>query len=138
VPVVSSALLWLPQLLATESQVGVLTFDAASLGPEHLRCAGVPADRLADVLVEGVAAGSEFVRGIRDDDPAMNLSRASADVVAAAVALKARAPRLRTLVFECTNMPPYSRDVEQATGLRTLSLLQHPAVRWAVDDALHP
>ena len=138
VPVVSSALLWLPQLLKTEKQVGVLTFDAASLGAEHLLCAGAPQERLADVLVEGMPQGSEFVRGIRADDPAMNLSRARDEVVAAAQALKARAPRLRTLVFECTNMPPYAQDVEQATGLRTLSLLQHPALRWAVDDALHP
>lgn len=138
VPVVSSALLWLPQLLKHEKQVGVLTFDASSLGSEHLRCAGVPEERLADVLVEGMPPGSEFVRGIRGDDPAMNLSRAGANVVAAAAALKARAPQLRTLVFECTNMPPYAQDVAQATGLRALSLLQHPALRWAVNESRHP
>lgn len=138
VPVVSSELLWLPQLLKTEQQVGVLTFDAASLGSAHLLCAGVPQERLADVLIEGMPAGSEFVRGIRGDDPQMDLALARGEVVAAAQALKARAPTLRTLVFECTNMPPYAQDVEQATGLRTLSLLQHPAVRWAVDDTLHP
>lgn len=138
VPVVSSALLWLPQLLKLEKQMGVLTFDAATLGIEHLHSAGVPAERLADVLVEGMPSGSEFVRGIRGDDPAMDLQRGGAEVVAAAVALKARAPQLRTLVFECTNMPPYAQDVEQATGLRTLSLLQHPALCWAVDESLHP
>ena len=45
-------------------------------------------------------------------------------MVAAALSLKRRAPQLRTLVLECTNLPPYAAQIEQATGLRTLSLLQ--------------
>ena len=54
VPLVSSSLLQLPALLESEPEVGVLTIDAAALGLEHLRAAGVPDSRLGDVLIEGV------------------------------------------------------------------------------------
>ena len=59
----------------------------------------------------------------------MDLERAGADVVAAAVALKARAPQLQAVVLECTNMPPYAQQVREATGLRVLSLRDLPALQ---------
>ena len=123
VPVVTSSLLQLPELLAAQSQVGVLTISARHLGSEHLRCAGVPRERLADVLVQGVAPDGEFASAILGNQSQMDFTRAQSDVVAAAVQLKARAPDLRTVVLECTNMPPYAAAIEAATGLQTLSLL---------------
>lgn len=128
VPVVTSSLLLLPELLVHERQVGVLTISAARLGHEHLRCAGVPRERLADVLVQGVAPASEFVRAILGKQPQMDLQQAQADVLAAALALKARAPHLTTVVLECTNMPPHAAAIEAQTGLRTVSLLQAEAL----------
>lgn len=122
VPLVTSSLTLLPGLLRTQARAGVLTINAQRLGSEHLRCAGVPADRLADVVVQGVAPESAFARAILGNQPAMDLAQASADVVAAAVALQTRAPDVRTLVLECTNMPPYLRAIEQATGLQVLWL----------------
>lgn len=136
VPVVTSSLLQLPGLLREEPQVGVLTIHAGALGSEHLRSAGVPRDRLADVLVQGVAPQSEFVTAILGNREHMDLQRAGADVVAAAVALKARAPQLKTVVLECTNMPPYAALIEAATGLRVRSLLHAPALaRYAAQES---
>jgi len=123
VPVITSSLMLLPRLLKEEAQVGVLTISASSLGKEHLRAAGVPRERLADVLVQGVDPGGEFARRILGNQPEMDLEKAAADVVAAAVALRQRAPALRSVVLECTNMPPYRDAVEGATGLKTFSLV---------------
>ncbi len=132
VPVVSSSLLQLPALLQAEAQVGVLTISAEHLGAEHLRAAGVPADRLADVIVQGVAPDSEVARCILGNLPTMNLAQAEADTVQAALALRERAPRLRTVVLECTNLPPYAHAIRQATGWQVRSLLDVPALRdWA-------
>ena len=124
VPVETSSLLQLPGLLAQQPQVGVLTISASRLGDEHLRCAGVPRGRLRDVLVEGVDAQGEFASAILGNRSRMDLARAQADVLAAALRLRARAPGLRTVVLECTNMPPYAAAITAATGLRTVSLLQ--------------
>jgi hypothetical protein len=63
VPVVTSSLLLLPRLLRQEAQVGVLTISAGVLGEEHLRSAGVPRDRVKDVMVQGVDPQGEFASG---------------------------------------------------------------------------
>jgi len=123
VPVVTSSLLQLPQLLDREPQVGVLTISAQHLGDDHLLAAGVAGDRLADVVVHGVDPAGEFAAAILGNRATMDMGKAGADVVAAALALKARAPGLRTVVLECTNMPPYAQAVREATGFELRSLL---------------
>jgi hypothetical protein len=124
VPLVTSSLLMLPGLLQVRHRVGVLTISAQRLGQAHLGAAGVPAERLPDVLVEGVDPRGHFARVVLGDRASMEFERASAEVVEAAVALKSHAPDLTDLVLECTNMPPYAKAIEAATGFKTWSLLQ--------------
>jgi Asp/Glu/Hydantoin racemase len=123
VPVVTSSLLQLPALLAQHGRVGVLTIHAEALGAAHLLAAGVQAERLGDVVVQGVDPDGEFSRSILGNLATMEFARAQEDVVAAARALKVREPALTHLVLECTNMPPYQAAIEQATGMRCVSLL---------------
>lgn len=122
VPVITSSLLQLPGLLKLHAKVGVLTISSGALGVEHLRAAGVPRERISDVVVQGVAAGGEFAGAIMGNRAAMDAVQASADVVAAAVALKRREPLLACVVLECTNMPPYRAAIEAATGMKTWAL----------------
>ncbi len=123
VPVVTSSLLQLAGLLKTQQRVGVLTISASALGKEHLRAAGVPRDRMVDVVVQGVDPNSEFATRILGNHPAMDLQQAQTDVVAAAMALQAKAPDITTVVLECTNMPPYLSGLQEATGLQFVSLM---------------
>jgi len=123
VPVITSSLMLLPKLLAAQPRVGVLTISAAKLGKEHLHTAGVPCERLGDVIVEGVDPKGEFATRILGNQPELDLALACADVVGAAVALKAREPALTDVVLECTNMPPYRDAITEATGLKTWCLL---------------
>jgi hypothetical protein len=129
VPLVSSSLVLLPWLLDTESRVGVLTIASEHLADAHLRGAGVSPGRLRDVVVQGVAPGGEFAQAILGNREQMDIERAGRDVVDAAVALHRRAPDVRTLVLECTNMPPHAQAVRDATGLRVLSLADVPVLR---------
>jgi hypothetical protein len=132
VPVISSSLLLLPALLRSQAQVGVLTISAGHLTGEYLLAAGVAPERLGDVEVQGVDPQSEFAEAILGDRPVMDLHQAGRDVVAAAVALRSRAPGLRTLVLECTNMPPYAQAIRAATGFDVRSLLDvAELVDWA-------
>lgn len=123
VPVVTSSLLLLLRLLARESQVGVLTISSERLRYEHLLQAGVPRARLADVLVQGVDREGPFARTLLGNLATLDPRLAQTDVVAAARALKQRAPSMRFVVMECTNMPPYAQAVAAATGFELLSLL---------------
>lgn len=132
VPLVSSSLLQLPELLRAEAQVGVLTISAAHLTRDYLLAAGVPPDRLDDVLVQGVPADGPFAGPILGNRQEMDFHAAQADVVAAALALQRRAPQLRTVVLECTNMPPYAQAVEHATRWRLRTLKDAAALlQWA-------
>lgn len=124
VPVVTSSLLELPRLLAQEARVGVLTISASHLGREHLLAAGVPAARLGDVVVQGVDPHGEFAGAILGNRASMDFDKAQADVVAAALSLKARAPGLRSVVLECTNMPPHAPAVRAACGWQLHSLVE--------------
>jgi hypothetical protein len=124
VPLVTSSLVMLAPLLQTRSQVGLLTISSERLGPEHLVAAGVPRDRMADVIVQGVAPEGEFAGVILGDRTRMDAAKAAREVVEAALELKRRAPAMDTVMLECTNLPPFARHIEEATGLRTLSLLQ--------------
>jgi hypothetical protein len=136
VPVVTSSLLQLPALLATQAQVGVLTISAASLGKDHLRAAGVPRERLADVIIQGMPTSSEFVSKIMGNQPTLDTTLAQQEVVAAALALRERAPQLTTLVLECTNLPPYKAQIEQATGWQVLSVLDDPRLKKLVEPVV--
>jgi hypothetical protein len=108
VPVISSSLLQCASLMVP----GIVTFDAASLHHGLLQRAGVP----VGTPVEGLAPGCELQSRILADDTVLDLVQAQEDVVAAAVRLVSRCPQVKTVVLECTNMPPYRSAVEQATG----------------------
>jgi aspartate/glutamate racemase len=128
VPLVSSSLLQLPALLEREERVGVLTISAQQLSQGYLRAAGVSAHRLQDVVVQGVPPQGELASAILGNRTHMDFPRAQAEVVEAALALKARAPGLREVVLECTNLPPYSEAVRKATGFSLHALPDAPAL----------
>jgi Asp/Glu/Hydantoin racemase len=132
-PVVTSSLLQLPALLKQEQKVGVLTISASSLNSEYLRAAGVPKERLKDVVIQGMPPAGEFVTKILGNQPTLDLAQASSEAVAAALALKERAPEIRSLVLECTNLPPYQAAIEAATGWKIFSLKTDPRLRKVID-----
>lgn len=109
VPVVTSSLLQCRGL----DRVGIVTFDAQSLSRDILDSVGVP----ADAVVEGLTPGCEMHARILENNTVMDLAQVEDNVVDAAKRLTARAPALRHIVLECTNMPPYREAVARATGL---------------------
>lgn len=119
VPVLASALILAAPLAATVGRVGILTIEAASLGPRHL--GGVP----EGTVVEGLDGGHMAER-ILADAPNLDPGRCRAEMVAAGRRLRERG--CRAVVLECANMGPYAADVAAATGLPVHSILS--AVAW--------
>jgi Asp/Glu/hydantoin racemase len=115
VPVAASSLMQAPLIertLPAGKRVGIVTFDATALSAAHLAAAGAA----TDAPVEGVERGRELHRVIMNDEPTLDADLARADVVEAALRLKARGD-VGAILLECTNMGPYARAVAQATGL---------------------
>lgn len=123
VPVISSSLLACRAL----GSPGIVTFDAASLNAHLLARAGVP----DGTPVQGLMPGCELQARILADDTRLDLDRARQDVVQAAVALVARHPAVRSIVLECTNMPPYRAAVAAATGRQVVDLETLLLQSWA-------
>ena len=112
VPVWTSSLLLVPQLVAQGERVGIVTVDAAAFSPALLAAAGAD----ASTPVEGLASGCTFQRALLDDEPRLDVAAAEAATVEAAQNLVQRHPGITALVLECTNMPPYADTVRRATG----------------------
>lgn len=119
VPLWSSALLQLAEAQAEGRRCGVITIEAASLGPAHFE--GVGADPATPV--EGITPGSALHRMLLQDLPTLDEADAQAQVLAAAQRLLAREPGIDTLVLECTNLPPYAPALRAATGLPVLDVV---------------
>ncbi len=127
VPVASSALLqlpWLARILPPGRRAGVVTVDAASLGPRHLECAGAS----ADTPIEGIASDGELAQVLLENEARLDVDRAREETVDAARRLHERCPDLGAIVLECTNMPPYAADIARATGLPVYDF--HSLVVW--------
>lgn len=122
VPVITSSLLQCAGLPAP----GIVTFDASSLHTSLLHRAGVP----EGTPVQGLAPGCELQSRILADDTVLDLAQAQRDVVAAAEQLVRRHPSVRTVVLECTNMPPYRDAVAQAIGRPVHDLETWLLARW--------
>lgn len=118
VPVLTSSLMLVPlvsRMLGPRRAVGVLTVDAAALGPEHLAGAGITPDMR--VAVVGLETEKEFTRVLLEDLLTLDVEAARQEHVAVARRLVAMHPEVGAIVLECTNMPPYRADVQAATGL---------------------
>ena len=124
VPVITSSLLLLPKLLADNATVGVLSMGELALGDAHFLAAGVLQKDLSRLRIQGVAPSEEFASAIMQNRLHMNFDAAQRSVVSAAVSLQKKSPELRHVVLECTNMPPYAKAIEAATGWQLHSLHQ--------------
>jgi hypothetical protein len=121
VPVATSSLMQVPvvqALLPPGKRVGVITYSADALTPEHLIAAGAP----PDTPVAGVDEGRAFYRVVMESEATMDLGDMLADVLDAGEALAAANPDLGAVVVECANMPPYSRLLRDRLGLPVFDL----------------
>ena len=124
VPVLTSSLLLVPlvsRMLAPGRRVGIMTVNAASLGAEHLRGAGIGPD--IPLAVAGLEGEKEFTRVLLDDELELDVDAAREEHVRVARRLVAEHPDVGALVLECTNMPPYAADIQRAVGLPVFDIV---------------
>jgi Asp/Glu/hydantoin racemase len=134
VPVFTSSLLMVPlviRMLPPGRRVGVLTVNAATLTREHLEGAGIARD--APLVVAGMEGEKEFTRVMLGDELELDVDLAREEHVRVARRLVNDHPDIGALVLECTNMPPYTADIQRATGLPVFDVL---SLVHLVHDAL--
>ena len=142
VPVFTSSLLLVPlvlRMLPPGRRVGVMTVNAATLGPEHLAGAGIGPD--VPLVVAGLEGEKEFTRVMLGDELELDVDLAREEHVRVARRLVHEHPDVGAIVLECTNMPPYTADIQRETGrpvfdVTTLVRMAHHAL--AVGGAPRP
>jgi Asp/Glu/hydantoin racemase len=134
VPVFTSSLLLVPlvhRMLPPGRQVGVLTVNAATLGPEHLEGAGIGPE--TPLVVTGMEGEKEFTRVMLGDELELDVDLAREEHVRVAQRLLSEHPDVGAIVLECTNMPPYAADIQRVTGVPVFDVL---SLVHLVHDAL--
>jgi hypothetical protein len=127
VPVATSALLQVPmvaRMLPKGQRVGILTFSAEQLTGEHLESVGID----PDTPVVGMPATSEFQRAIREGDPSVPFDVLKGEVLAVAERMLAADPSIGAIVCECTNISPYSYDINRRLGVPVFDMVT--LVHW--------
>ena len=116
VPVATSSLLQVPtvkRLISSRLQVGILTYNGESLGGRYLEAVGIdPA-----TPVYGMPQDSEFVRSIREGDNQVPYATLRAEVLALAGRMLQEHPNIGAIVSECTNLAPFTADIQQTYGV---------------------
>ncbi|MEM6467794.1 MAG: aspartate/glutamate racemase family protein, partial [Pseudomonadota bacterium] len=132
IPVQLSALSLLPDLLAQEGVdcVGVVTAARQALDAHALVAGGVAKDQAERLAIEGLEECAAFAQAILADGQELDQAGVEQGVLAAVARLQHRAPHLKTVVFECTNLPPYAQAVRAKTGLNVVSVLDVGNTLW--------
>jgi Asp/Glu/hydantoin racemase len=124
VPVFTSSLLLVPlvhRLLPPGRRVGIMTVNAAALTAEHLASAGIGGD--IPIAVAGMETEKEFTRVLLGNELVLDVDAAREEHVRVARRLLGEHPDIGALVLECTNMPPYSADIQRETGLPVFDIV---------------
>jgi Asp/Glu/hydantoin racemase len=138
IPVFTSSLLLVPlvhRMLPAGRRVGIMTVNAGSLGPEHLAGAGIAPE--TPLAVAGLEGEKEFTRVLLGDELELDVDAAREEHVRVARRLVSDHPDVGAIVLECTNMPPYTADVQRETGrpvfdITSLVRMAHDALLRAV------
>ncbi|MBB3211867.1 hypothetical protein FHW67_001135 [Herbaspirillum sp. Sphag1AN] len=116
VPVATSSLLQVPlvqRLIASDKQVGILTYDGAALSGAYLEAVGIA----PDTPVYGMPPDSEFVRSIREGDDTVPFEVLREEVLELTAQMLRAHPGIGAIVSECTNLAPFTADIERTFGL---------------------
>jgi Asp/Glu/hydantoin racemase len=136
VPVFTSSLLQMPliaRMLRPDQKVGVITVDSRYLTEAHLRAVGAES---APVVIVGLESEKELTRVLIDNEPELDTQEAEAEMVHVARLLVAEHSEVGAIVLECTNMPPYARAVQRATGLPVFDIVT--LTRWVYQAFVCP
>lgn len=116
VPVFTSSLLQVHSaqaLLKEEQKVGIITASRQSLTHRHLAGVGIQSYPLA---VIGMDKTEEFAAVFIEGKETIDVAKCRQEMVLAAQKLVESHPDVGAIVLECTNMPPYAKDIQKATG----------------------
>jgi hypothetical protein len=118
VPVFLSSLLQLPfirRMIGPHDRIGIITANALHLTPRHLQLAGM--EDVEDARIIGLEERPAFREAIFAGSGILDDRAVQEEVVIAARELVRGKGRVKAILLECSNLPPYAAAVQKAVGL---------------------
>ena len=125
VPVATSSLLALPLALRTAprgGEVGVITYDADRLARRFLLAGGAVRADLPRLRIGGLE-GTETWRQLALPEPDVSFEVLQTDVLDTVMRFLRRHRQVRSLLFECSALCPFTPQLRAATGLPIFDFL---------------
>lgn len=115
-PVFLSSLLQVPLVAASVTgPIGVVVASSAGVNDRVLELAGIR--DAARIIVRGMEDMPHFTESILEQGGILDSNRLEQETVDAVRQMLAEHPDMGAIVLECSLLPPYSRAVQDATGL---------------------
>ena len=118
VPVFLSSLIQVPlvaSFVGKSRSIGVITADSRALGNRVLELSGVDPDR--HVVVRGLQDQPNFAYSALGEGDTLDTDAIEAETVEVAKEMVADNPDMGAIIIECSMLPPYSKAVQEETGL---------------------
>lgn len=125
IPVFASSLIQVPlvyRMLKDNQTVAIITARKSSLTNEHLT--GVGVNETIPVVIEGIKENSkEWKKMEKEPEREIDVDRIENDVVNIAQNMVETTSRVGAFVLECTDLPPFSKSIREATDLPVFDLV---------------
>lgn len=122
VPVFTSALLFVPMLarmISKDRKAGILTANRETLTNQHLKAAGIEG---IPYRIAGLEHGEEFMNFTVQNRKFVNVEYCRMELIQAALELTKEGD-VGFIVLECTNMPPYTKDIQEVVGVPVFDIV---------------
>lgn len=115
IPVFLSSLMQVPFMRALcGGRVGIVTANASRLTPRHFEACNVPGD--IPLAMAGMEEQTEFRQAILEEKGTLDSAAIEREVIGVARQLVEAHPDVRSILLECSDLPPYAHAVQAATG----------------------
>jgi hypothetical protein len=117
-PVFLSSLLQIPfilSMLGTTDKIGVVTADGRSLDENLLAAVDVSAAHR--LVIQGLEAKKHFYRFAIEETGELDPPSIEAELIETARELMTREPTIKTILLECSLLPPYAAALQAAVKL---------------------
>jgi len=118
VPIFLSSLLQLPfltRILGEKKKVGIITANSEALDEELLREVGVK--NTDSVSIIGMENKEYFRKAIIEEEGWLDSQKIEKEVIETAKELVENDPRVKTILLECSALPPYGLAVQRAVNM---------------------
>ena len=123
IPVFTSALLMVPfvkRFIGENRKIGILTANSKTLSDAHLRAVGI---RKEDVVIKGLEDKEVFTDFTVQNWDRVDTEKCRAELLEATEELLHENDDIGAMVLECTNMPPYTKDIQQVAGMPVFDMV---------------